>query len=197
SQSRLVEEALRRYQIQYHMVGGFSFYDRAEVKDILSYMKLVLNPHDSIALARVVNSPARGIGKTTMETLERIALTTGISTWDAIARATEQQLLPARALQALAKFRRLISDARAMLGPDFADQLSADIDENLRSSSGLQPAEQDDNAEPGFSPGPAADVDTAFEFGMAAEGDIVESTAPSEPDTSFDTSFNFGFDLGN
>jgi DNA helicase-2/ATP-dependent DNA helicase PcrA len=91
SQSRLVEEALRRYQIQYHMVGGFSFYDRAEVKDILSYMKLVLNPHDSIALGRVVNSPARGIGKTTMETLERIALTTGISTWDAIARATEDQ----------------------------------------------------------------------------------------------------------
>ena len=127
SQSRLVEEALRRYQIQYHMVGGFSFYERAEVKDILSYMKLVLNPHDSIALARVVNSPARGIGKTTMETLERIALTAGISTWDAIARATEEQLLPARALQALAKFRRLIEDARAMLGPDFADKLTADL----------------------------------------------------------------------
>src|SRR5450755_3209901 len=126
SQSRLVEEALRRYQIQYHMVGGFSFYDRAEVKDILSYLKLVLNVHDSVALARVVNSPPRGIGKTTMETLERIALTTGISTWDAIARATEQQLLPARALQALAKFRRLIEDARAMLGPNFADQLAAD-----------------------------------------------------------------------
>ena len=81
SQSRLVEEALRRYQIQYHMVGGFSFYDRAEIKDMLSYLKLVQNPHDSIALQRVVNSPARGIGKTTMETLERIALTTGISTW--------------------------------------------------------------------------------------------------------------------
>ena len=58
SQSRLVEEALRRYQIQYHMVGGFSFYDRAEVKDMLSYLKLVQNPHDSIALGRVVNSPA-------------------------------------------------------------------------------------------------------------------------------------------
>ena len=84
SQSRLVEEALRRYQIQYHMVGGFSFYDRAEVKDMLSYLKLVQNPHDSIALARVVNSPPRGIGKTTMDTLERIALTTGMSTWDAI-----------------------------------------------------------------------------------------------------------------
>jgi hypothetical protein len=58
SQSRLVEEALRRYQIQYHMVGGFSFYDRAEVKDMLSYLKLVQNPHDSIALQRVINSPA-------------------------------------------------------------------------------------------------------------------------------------------
>jgi DNA helicase-2/ATP-dependent DNA helicase PcrA len=127
SQSRLFEEALRRYQIQYRMVGGFSFYDRAEVKDILSYMKLVLNPHDSIALGRVVNSPARGIGKTTMETIERIALTTGISTWDAIARATEDQLLPARALAALAKFHQLIEDARAMLGPDFAGKLAADL----------------------------------------------------------------------
>jgi DNA helicase-2/ATP-dependent DNA helicase PcrA len=127
AQSRLFEEALRRYQIQYRMVGGFSFYDRAEVKDILSYMKLVLNPHDSIALGRVVNSPARGIGKTTMETLERIALTAGISTWDAIARATEDGLLPARALAALAKFRRLIEDARAMLGPDFAGKLAADL----------------------------------------------------------------------
>src|SRR5450631_469253 len=127
SQSRLVEEALRRYQIQYHMVGGFSFYDRAEVKDILSYMKLVSNPHDSIALSRVVNSPPRGIGKTTMETLERIALSTGMSTWDAIGRAIEDRLLPARALQALSGFRRRISDARAMLGPDFAEKLNADI----------------------------------------------------------------------
>src|SRR6195952_5584194 len=125
SQSRLVEEALRRYGIQYHMVGGFSFYDRAEVKDILSYLKLVQNPHDSIALQRSVNSPPRGIGKTTLETIERIALTTGMSSWDAIARATEEKLLPARALAALASFRRLIKDARAMLGPEFAQELIA------------------------------------------------------------------------
>jgi DNA helicase II / ATP-dependent DNA helicase PcrA len=192
-----VEEALRRYQIQYHMVGGFSFYDRAEVKDILSYMKLVLNPHDSIALGRVVNSPARGIGKTTMETLERIALTTGISTWDAIARATEDKLLPARALLALNSFRRLIEDARGMLGPNFADKLSADANEGLGSSSGLQPAELDEVAKPGFSPGPSADGDTAFEFGFASDNESTESIAvAAEPDTSFDTSFNFGFDFG-
>jgi DNA helicase-2/ATP-dependent DNA helicase PcrA len=126
SQSRLVEEALRRYQIKYHMVGGFSFYDRAEVKDILSYLKLVQNPHDSIALGRVVNSPPRGIGKTTMDTLERIALTTGSSSWDAIERVAEERLLPARAITALSNFRKLIEDARAMLGPDFAAHLTAE-----------------------------------------------------------------------
>jgi len=166
SQSRLVEEALRRYQIQYHMVGGFSFYDRAEVKDILSYLKLVLNPHDSVALGRVVNSPARGIGKTTMEVIERIALTTGISSWDAIARASEDRLLPARALVALGNFRRLIEDARAMLGPDFATKLTEDL----------------------------APEDGSPEYG--AENDPNESPASSAvPDPAPDTSFNFGFDF--
>ena len=77
SQSRLVEEALRRYNISYTMVGGFSFYERAEIKDLLCYLRLVRNPHDSMALQRVINTPARGIGKTTLETLERLALETG------------------------------------------------------------------------------------------------------------------------
>jgi DNA helicase-2/ATP-dependent DNA helicase PcrA len=181
SQSRLVEEALRRYQIQYHMVGGFSFYDRAEVKDILSYMKLVLNPHDSIALGRVVNSPARGIGKTTMETLERIALTTGMSTWDAIGRATEEQLLPARALQALGKFRRLIEDGRAILGPHFAAKLASDV--------GL--VDDDPVAE--------GEVDSSFDgasFAEETEAPAAGTGADAAADTSFDTSFNFGFDFG-
>ncbi len=71
SQSRLIEEAMRRYGIKYTMVGGFSFYERAEIKDLLSYLKLVQNTDDSIALQRVINTPARGIGKTTLETLER------------------------------------------------------------------------------------------------------------------------------
>src|SRR6201994_3348791 len=126
SQSRLVEEALRRYQIQYHMVGGFSFYDRAEVKDMLSYLKLVQSPHGCIALQRAVNSPPRGIGKPTRDTLERIALTTGMSSWDAIERVAEEKLLPARAITALSNFRKLIEDARAMLGADFLAKLEAD-----------------------------------------------------------------------
>ena len=180
SQSRLIEEALRRYQIQYHMVGGFSFYDRAEVKDILSYMKLVLNPHDSVSLGRVVNSPPRGIGKTTMEVIERIALTTGLSSWDAIARASEEKLLPARALVALANFRRLIEDARAMLGPDFAAKLAADL------------APEDGAPEDG--PESDTNEDTNFNPDEFAAEDVTESG--TNQDSSFDTTFNFGFDFG-
>ncbi|MFZ0793854.1 MAG: UvrD-helicase domain-containing protein [Candidatus Korobacteraceae bacterium] len=114
SQSRLVEEAMRRYQINYHVVGGFSFYERAEIKDMISYLKVISNPDDSIALQRVINTPARGLGKTTMETIERIALETGVSMWGAVGEIIRQRLLPGRALSALASFRDLIEDARAM-----------------------------------------------------------------------------------
>jgi DNA helicase II / ATP-dependent DNA helicase PcrA len=180
SQSRLVEEALRRYQIQYHMVGGFSFYDRAEVKDILSYLKLVQNTHDSVALGRVVNSPPRGIGKTTMETLERMALSSGMSTWDAISRAIEDRLLPPRALIALSGFKRLIDDTRAMLGSGFAEKLTGDLIESGGASLLSDAAE---------------DVSFGFnaEEEVAAAGAEVEDTGA---DASFDTSFNFGFDFG-
>jgi len=127
SQSRLVEEALRRYGISYSMVGGFSFYERAEIKDLLSYLRLVRNPHDSMALNRVINTPARGIGATTLATLERLALETGQSTWDAMKVAIEQNLISSRAGMALGSFRQLILDAQAMMDPDFAGKLSADV----------------------------------------------------------------------
>ena len=76
SQSRLFEEAMRRYQLKYHVVGGFSFYERAEIKDLISYLKVIHNPDDSISLLRTINTPTRGIGKTTIETVERVALET-------------------------------------------------------------------------------------------------------------------------
>jgi DNA helicase-2/ATP-dependent DNA helicase PcrA len=213
SQSRLVEEALRRYQIQYHMVGGFSFYDRAEVKDMLSYLKLVQNPHDSIALGRVVNSPPRGIGKTTMDTLERIALTTGSSSWDAIERAAEEQLLPARALTALASFRRLIEDARAMLGPDFAAALiadarstepataphSADAPVSLSSRperDSLIVSRSDEIRSSAADDLYASADDTNFDFGFATEEEPNPTVIANDANSSFDTSFNFGFDFG-
>jgi len=131
SQSRLFEEALRRYGIKYHVVGGFSFYERAEIKDMISYLKLLHNPDDSIALLRAINTPARGIGKTTVETIERIALETGLSVWAALGEAIQRQLLPARALAAVRGFRELIGDARAMLAGTFVEKISAEAGERI------------------------------------------------------------------
>jgi DNA helicase-2/ATP-dependent DNA helicase PcrA len=155
SQSRLVEEALRRYNIRYTMVGGFSFYERAEIKDLLGYLRLIRNPHDSMALQRIINTPVRGIGKTTLETLERLALETGQSTWEAISAAIKNKLIPTRATMALESFRELILDAQAMMDPDFAGKLSADV-------AGEEEA------------------DTGFEFGSAGP-----DTASAESASSF------------
>jgi DNA helicase-2/ATP-dependent DNA helicase PcrA len=121
SQSRLFEEAMRRYQLKYHVVGGFSFYERAEIKDLISYLKVIQNPDDSVSLLRVINTPARGIGKTTIEMIERLALETGLSMWGAVGEASARQLLPARALAALKSFRELIEDGRAMLAGTFVE----------------------------------------------------------------------------
>ncbi len=124
SQSRLFEEAMRRYQLKYHVVGGFSFYERAEIKDLISYLKVIQNPDDSVSLLRVINTPVRGIGKTTIEMMERLALETGLSMWGAVGEAIKRQLLPARALAALKSFRELIEDGRAMLAGAYAERLT-------------------------------------------------------------------------
>jgi DNA helicase-2/ATP-dependent DNA helicase PcrA len=185
SQSRLVEEALRRYGIKYTMVGGFSFYERAEIKDLLSYLKFVANPNDSIALQRVINTPARGIGKTTLETLERIALETGSSTWMAIGSALRGKLLPARALIALDTFRQIIEDARAMLAPDFAEKLAADLTADIEST------EAETGADTSFDVvADTSDPDTSFDFGDELQHGLAFAPSP-EPDLPVDaTAFN-------
>ncbi|WP_263355558.1 ATP-dependent helicase [Acidicapsa ligni] len=189
SQSRLVEEALRRYAIKYTMVGGFSFYERAEIRDLLSYLKLVQNPHDSVALQRVVNVPTRGIGKTTLETLERLALETGISTWDAIGHAIKNQLVPARACVALEGFRRLITDARAILDPDFAGKLA----EDLAGAGDIAEAEPEAAVDADFSFG----ENTSFDFGEAdgGEGTNFDFGAEGEVEPAGESSAAPAFDL--
>jgi DNA helicase-2/ATP-dependent DNA helicase PcrA len=180
SQSRLLEEALRRYNLNYNVVGGFSFYERAEIKDMISYLKLILNPDDSVALMRVVNTPVRGIGKTTMETVERVALETNRSLWGALQQAVEQRLLPARATAALAAFRDLICDARAMVHPDANHGESAErIDASAAPSLAAQSSAS--KSAPLVAPEPEADLDAqhGFDFGDAAHFDA-----------SFDPSFD-------
>ena len=109
SQSRNFEEAMRRAGLPYNIVGGFSFYERMEVRDIIAYLKLALNPNDSIALQRVINSPPRGIGKQTLEEIERRARDYGLPLWETIRLVIERpDTLSMRALSALKSFRRII-----------------------------------------------------------------------------------------
>jgi len=111
AQSRVFEEALRRVGLAYNIVGGFSFYERMEVRDVISYLKLALNPHDSIALMRIINSPARGLGKQTLDEIERRAKDYGVSHWETIAILVEQgQGLSPRAVAALKKFQQIITN---------------------------------------------------------------------------------------
>ena len=169
SQSRLFEEAMRRYQLKYHVVGGFSFYERAEIKDMISYLKVIHNVDDSVSLLRVINTPARGIGKTTTETLERVALETGVSLWGAIGEAMKRQLLPQRALAALKGFKTLIEDGRAMLAGTYVERLEQTAREEERTEAPAAVA-VDDQIE--FDP-------AAFDSGSAGDSPTQEQAGRS------------------
>ncbi len=109
SQSRVFEEAMRRFGLSYNIVGGFSFYERMEVRDIIAYLKLAMNPHDSIALQRIINTPPRGIGKMTLDEIENRVRQFGISYWDAISDLiSDERALSSRAAAALANFQRIV-----------------------------------------------------------------------------------------
>ena len=110
AQSRQIEEALRRYGRKYIVVGGFSFYQRAEIKDILAYLKVLLSPQDTIGLLRIINTPARGIGRTTIEQIEQYALTHELALWTALERMLEERVFSARADASLREFHRLMKE---------------------------------------------------------------------------------------
>jgi ATP-dependent DNA helicase UvrD/PcrA len=126
-QSRQIEEALRRYGRKYLVVGGFSFYQRAEVKDVLSYLKAVASPQDSLSLLRIINTPARGIGKSTVEQVEQYALENELSTWTAIGRMLEERVFPTRAEAALRTFRELIEELSAEVSTKRLDDVLREI----------------------------------------------------------------------
>jgi DNA helicase II / ATP-dependent DNA helicase PcrA len=118
AQSRLFEEALRRNRIEYNIVGGFSFYERAEVKDVIAYLKMALNPFDDIALLRVINTPTRGFGKTSLDELQFRAKDFGVSLWETISIITglefkERLNLTPRAVESLKKFKKTIEDLQS------------------------------------------------------------------------------------
>jgi ATP-dependent DNA helicase UvrD/PcrA len=112
AQSRLVEEGLLRLRIPYLVVGGVGFYERREVKDVLAYLRLVLNPRDGVAFRRVVNVPARGIGDKTLGEVDKLARERGLSAWEAAAALVDEAALPARAGSALRQFQATIDTLR-------------------------------------------------------------------------------------
>ncbi|MFZ0760472.1 MAG: UvrD-helicase domain-containing protein [Candidatus Sulfotelmatobacter sp.] len=172
SQSRLFEEAMRRYGLKYKVVGGFSFYERAEIKDMISYLKVIQNPEDSISLLRVINTPTRGIGKGTMDTLEGLALETGLSLWGAVGEAIGRELLPQRALVALKNFQQLIVEAQAILAGTFIEELEGSVSKKSGVRTPQTPgATADDSlAEDAAAFDPNEFESTAFDFGGAYTG---------------------------
>ena len=101
---------MRRYGRKYNIVGGFSFYQRAEIKDTVAYLKLAASNTDSVSLLRIINTPARGIGRTTVDQIERYAREHGISLWEAIGRVIDDQALSTRSQSSLVTFRNLIQE---------------------------------------------------------------------------------------
>jgi DNA helicase-2/ATP-dependent DNA helicase PcrA len=155
SQSRVFEEAMRRASLSYNIVGGFSFYERMEVRDIIAYLKLALNPHDSIALQRVINTPTRGIGKMTLDEIETRARETGLSYWEAISDlVAEDQRISPRAVASLSNFQKIVNGLTAKAG---ALTASNEPDADIESTSPVSDLVK------------AAILDTGYENALKAE----------------------------
>jgi DNA helicase-2/ATP-dependent DNA helicase PcrA len=107
SQSRVLEEALMNYRVPYRIIGGLRFYERKEIKDLIAYLRLVLNPRDSVSLKRIINVPARAIGPITVEKLELSAQVRGISMFEAVQDADELDL-QSKAKRAIKSFAGLL-----------------------------------------------------------------------------------------
>lgn len=103
-QTRPFEAELRRAQVPYVLIGGMSFFDRREVRDVLAYLKLLVSPQDEVSLLRVINTPPRGIGDKTVEAIMRVAVAEGSCAWQVIQSPRQVKGIPANALQALERF---------------------------------------------------------------------------------------------
>jgi DNA helicase-2/ATP-dependent DNA helicase PcrA len=115
AQSRVLEEVLVRADIAYQVIGGPRFFERAEVKDALAYLQVLVNPDDAIALGRIANRPRRGIGDTSLARLRAYADAQGLSLWEALGRAVEAGLGPAPA-RSVAAFRGTMESLMAQAG---------------------------------------------------------------------------------
>ena len=115
AQSRAVEEALVRWRVPYTVVGGLRFYDRREIKDVLAYLRLLINPADSVSLLRVLNVPRRGIGKTTIQRLTDASTQLGVPLWEVVNDPEAARTLAGRSAKGLLQFSELLNELRAVI----------------------------------------------------------------------------------
>lgn len=144
AQSRVLEEALRSAQIPYQVIGGMRFFERAEIKDVMSYLRVVENPRSDADLLRIVNTPARGIGKQTVERVLQLAHLNGCSAFQALELAIEDSTMGSGPRKKLGEFRQLLLDLRASAKDSSPSALARIVVERT----GYQKAlEKDDTAE--------------------------------------------------
>ena len=127
AQSRVIEEQLIRLGIPYRIFGGTRFYDRAEIKDIIAYLRLLANPRDEVSLRRVINVPTRGIGRTTVAALDSYAGRNGVSLADAARDAGEVPGLSTRAIKSVNAFVALIDNLREFAATADVDALIEEV----------------------------------------------------------------------
>ncbi len=127
AQSRTIEESLMRFGVPYRLVGGTRFYRRQEIKDIIAYLRVFNNPHDSVSLTRIINTPGRGIGQGTLNKLQSRAGDQQVSLYESLTHMVEEKYMAARASNALTKFLEmlnwLIQRSRQTPLPDLIDDV--------------------------------------------------------------------------
>ncbi len=130
--SRVLEDTLVRFELPYQVIGGTKFYERAEIKDAVAYLSLLVNPSDQVSFSRVVNSPRRGIGNTSQNRIAAYANTTGLPIWEVVGRIEEVPGMGAAAIKALSRFHELIESLveRAERGAAVAEVLEATLRES-------------------------------------------------------------------
>ena len=145
AQSRVLEEALRAVNIPYQIIGGTKFYDRAEIKDAIAYLRVLVNPKSDVDLLRIINTPSRGIGSTTMERVASYASMQGISIFEALNRLDElAEDLGSAPRKRLGQFRELIK----LLGEEAKKNTPEEVLRSVLARSGYKKAlEDEDTAE--------------------------------------------------
>jgi DNA helicase-2/ATP-dependent DNA helicase PcrA len=127
AQSRALEETLARHRVPYIIVGGTRFYDRKEVKDVLAYLRALLNPRDDVSLRRIANVPARDIGRTTLDVVAEVAREASAPFEEAMRRTLEAGRVAGRAARALQSFLDLMGGLRASIATNTPGRLAAAI----------------------------------------------------------------------